>query len=564
MKYKRHYSFEALLAMMAFGLVIGIIFPIVVNPFVDWIPGRNKYFVMLCLVAGLIVGATSYAITWSLLLRRVKSMAVSLNETCIKEGDLTFRLPEVSGDIIGLVARRFNENIAHLQQVVFAIIASRRSMEATLQNLNERLSQIETLVNGYETKVLDVQSGVHEMIGSTDNIVSQASSLSDASQETSSSILEQQSNIAHIESQTDEVAAYIIEITSALEELEASIRHVSENASTVSTSSESTMGLVNNMAALVDQIQDIVKETEEYSSKMVENARNGKEKVSKVSAFMDEINIKSKELGAIFDKLKEHSESIGKIISTMEDIGDQTGLLALNASIIAAQAGEEGRSFAVVASEIRDLSDRTSDSARDVGGILKQVQSGIGTAHSALVENLNSLSNGVLLSTDSGKALDTILGMVDQTRVRVSSIGNLMGEQGIHFREISGAMHGVSEMTRSVANAVKEQKSGIEQIRLTSTHINELACSVKGALKEQREVALQISNTTSTLDSMAHSVDGLSKTQASQMDNINRIVEGIRGLFEEEKIIIARVSDDRSETMKSLAELSGEIDRFVV
>ena len=564
MKGKRHYSFEAFLAMIAFGLVIGIIFPVVVNPFVEWIPGMKKYFVLLCLGAGLLVGAVSYAITWALLLRRVKSMATSLNETCIREGDLTYRLPEVSGDIIGLVARRFNENIEHLRQVISAVITSRRSMESALKSLSERITQIESIVRGYEDKVQEVQSGVHEMIGSTDTIVTQASSLSEASQETSSAILEQQSNIAQIETQTDEVAGYVTEISSSLVELEATIKQVSDNASTVSASSDSTMGLVTNMSALVDQIQDIVKETDEYSSSMVEEARDGKEKVSDVSTFMEEINDKSGELGAIFDRLMEHSKSIGKIISTMEEIGDQTGLLALNASIIAAQAGDGGKAFAVVASEIRDLSDRTSDSARDVGDILKEVRSGIDMAHSALVENIDSLSNGVTLSADAGQALDSILSMVDQTRVRVSSIGNLMAEQGIHFREISGAMHGVSEMTRSVAGAVKDQKSGIEQIGLTSAQINELTDSVKWALGEQSKMAVQISNTTSTFDSMANSVDGLSKTQAEQMSGINNTVDAIRSLFEEEKSIISSVSRDRNNTLESLTNLSSQIDRFVI
>jgi methyl-accepting chemotaxis protein len=564
MKAKRHYSFEAFLAMIAFGLVIGIIFPIVVGPFVEWIPGMKKYFIMLCLVAGLLVGANSFVIAWAVLLRRVKAMADSLNETAIMEGDLTYRVPEKSRDIIGLVARRFNENIEYLQQVVHTIIVSRKAMEETLQSLNNRISEMEVIVNNYESKILDVQSEVNEMNSSMDSIVSQASTLSEGSQETSSAILEQQANISQIEQQTDEVSGYVVEITSSLEELEASIRHVSDNAKTMSSSAESTQGLVTNMSSLVGQIQDIVKETDDYSTSMVDAARDGKDKVGNLSKSMIEINGKSTELGTIFNTLKEGSDSIGKIISTMEEIGDQTGLLALNAAIIAAQAKDEGRSFAVVASEIRALSDRTTDSAREIGDILKDIQSGITLAHSVIIENNQNLSNGLSVSTDASEALDSILTMVDQARTRVSSIGNLMEEQGIHFRDISGAVENVSQMTRSVADSVKEQEAGAELIGKTSTHINELTGSVKRALEEQSKVALQISSTTSTFDSMASGVDSMSQTQASQMSSINSIVEEIRRLFEEEKRILGMVSSDRNETMKSLANLSGEIDRFSV
>jgi len=561
---KRNYSIEAFLAMIAFGLVIGIIFPVVVNPFVEWIPGMKKYFVILCLVAGLLVGANSFALAWALLLRRFKSMAESINESAIAEGDLTYRIPVRSSDIIGLVARRFNENTEHMQQVVSAIFMSRAAMEKTLKSLDSRISEMEIIVSSYESQILDVQSEVNEMNSSMDTIVSQVSTLSEGSQETSSAILEQQKNISQIEEQTDEVAGYVVEITSSLEELEASIRQVSDNATTMSASAESTRALVKNMSSLVNQIQDIVKETDEYSSGMVDEAREGKKKVGDLSSSMVEINDKNTELGTVFGKLKEGSDSIGKIISTMGEIGDQTGLLALNAAIIAAQAKDEGRSFAVVASEIRALSDRTSGSAREISNILKDIQTGITMAHTVILENDQNLSNGLSVSTDADQALNSILTKVDQARTRVSSIGKLMEEQGIHFRDISGAMENVSQITRSVADAVKEQETGAELIGKTSSHINELTSTVKRALEEQSKVARQISSTTSNFDSMATGVDALSKTQAEKMNRINSLVAEIRRLFEEEKKVIGSLSEDRNKTMNSLADLSSEIDRFSV
>ena len=161
-------------------------------------------------------------------------------------------------------------------------------------------------------------------------------------------------------------------------------------------------------------------------------------------------------------------------------------------------------------------------------------------------------------------ALDSILTMVDESRKRVTSIGSLMTEQGVHFREVSSAMENVSGMTRSVADAVKEQEAGVELIGKTSMHINDLTGSVKRALEEQSKVAMQLSGTTSTFDSMANSVDNLSKTQASQMKTINETVHDIRQLFEQEKGLITNVEEDRNKTMASLADLLEEINRFAV
>jgi len=49
-----------LAVMLAFGLVIGAVFPFVAEPFVTWDPGEKIFFRVICLVAGLAVGVLCF------------------------------------------------------------------------------------------------------------------------------------------------------------------------------------------------------------------------------------------------------------------------------------------------------------------------------------------------------------------------------------------------------------------------------------------------------------------------------------------------------------------------
>lgn len=76
--------------------------------------------------------------------------------------------------------------------------------------------------------------------------------------------------------------------------------------------------------------------------------------------------------------LNNQTQSIGNIAEVIDEIASQTNLLSLNASIEAARAGDAGRGFAVVAEEIRKLADQSLNAAKQIGGIVQQIQAQTG------------------------------------------------------------------------------------------------------------------------------------------------------------------------------------------
>lgn len=63
------------LVMIAFGLMIGLVFPSVVDPFVTWDPERKLFFRITCLVAGFTVGAFCYFLVRITLFQKNKLLA---------------------------------------------------------------------------------------------------------------------------------------------------------------------------------------------------------------------------------------------------------------------------------------------------------------------------------------------------------------------------------------------------------------------------------------------------------------------------------------------------------
>ncbi len=564
MKIRRNYSVEALLSMLAFGLVIGIIFPLVVNPFVQWVPGRKVYFMYLCLFAGLLVGANSYLITWWVLIRRVKNMANALNETCVKEGDLTYRLPVESRDFIGLVASRFNENVSSMQDVVRTMVQSMGKVRNTINLQTRKIGDFEAVLKDAEETTEKLQSFTTDLNTTMKTVVEQSSALSNGSEETSAAVFEQQSNIHEIDKQADVMSESMGETSSSLDELRASIGHVTDNASHMSEAAGSTYDLVSKMSGLVNQIQEIVNESSQFSSATVEQTGEGVVKVREVSEGISLIRDKGETLSQVLQKLHQDSESIGRIIATMEGIGEQTGLLALNASIIAAQAGEDGKSFAVVASEIRDLSDRTSTSARDVGRILVDISNGINEAHEAVMESTNDIDKGVSLSMESGEVLSRVADMTNQTMQRVESIGRLMEEQSINFREVIGAIENVSHLAKSVAGAMTEQREGIELIGKTSDSMTQASSHVKRSLSEQRNVSDQISRSISEFREL---VDEINRTNSSHSDRVAQVKDVLitfGNLRQHEKQIISEITRVHDDAIRAMEALAQQLDRFVL
>lgn len=184
-------------------------------------------------------------------------------------------------------------------------------------------------------------------------------------------------------------------------------------------------------------------------------ATEGTVVVQKTVDVMGRISEKVQLSARTVEALSTRSDQIGQIVGTIEDIADQTNLLALNAAIEAARAGDQGRGFAVVADEVRALADRTTKATREIGEMIKSIQTETKGAVVTMEEGVREVVNGTIEASKSGSALQETLDEINNVTMQVSQISTAAEEQTATTSDLSKNIHQMSEVVQQTARGAQ-------------------------------------------------------------------------------------------------------------
>ena len=235
------------------------------------------------------------------------------------------------------------------------------------------------------------------------------------------------------------------ELSQASKEIAANAENAACESSNVATAGE-------QMAATSNEISHNCHSAAHNSRSTSAIAENGVEVVAKTITVMEQIAGRVKGLSSTVELLGQRSDQIGQIIGTIEDIADQTNLLALNAAIEAARAGEQGRGFAVVADEVRALAERTTKATREIGEMIKAIQSETRGVVVAMEEGVQEVESGTSEATRSSAALREILEQVNAVSGEIVHIAQAAEEQTATTGMISGNIRNITVLVQSTAN----------------------------------------------------------------------------------------------------------------
>jgi twitching motility protein PilJ len=227
----------------------------------------------------------------------------------------------------------------------------------------------------------------------------------------------------------------------------------------------STGDAVLTMARQIDEVSGSAAESAAVARQSLSAAEDGQRAVQNAISGMNEIREQIQETSKRIKRLGESSQEIGEIIELISDITEQTNVLALNAAIQAASAGEAGRGFSVVAEEVQRLAERSGEATKQIGALVRTIQTDTQDAVSAMEKSTQGVVEGAKLSDAAGQSLANIGRISHQLAELIESISH---ETSVQARSAGGM---ASSMERMLT--VNEETS--EGTRRTAASIQQLA-----------------------------------------------------------------------------------------
>lgn len=221
---------------------------------------------------------------------------------------------------------------------------------------------------------------------------------------------------------------------------------------------------IEELGATARQIAISAEQVAQAAQQTLENLGEGQGAVDSSIQAMERIRGRMRDVTQRVLSLGERSQQIGEIIDLINDLSDETHLLALNAAIEAAGAGEHGRRFAVVAAEVKSLANRALAAAKEVKGVIAEIQQATSSAVLAAEEGVKEVERGVEQSHNAGQVMDSIVMVAERTAQSASEISLATAQQQSASEQVVETMREVAEVARQTAAGARQMSESAQML----------------------------------------------------------------------------------------------------
>lgn len=224
-------------SFLAFGLSMGLVFPLYANFFVNWKEGMLLWFCLGCIVAGITIGIANHRLLEWLLIRKLRKVAIAAER--IRKGDLREGCGIRSADTVGEITEGFDSMAVGLRETIGEMARSADSVDSTAREIGSSMQSLGNNMDEYRQNAHEIVKVINGMADASNSILE----LSDAAGKSSSS--------------ADELVRNGVTQVSATEKsisvLDEASRKISTNAASLEASAKEVETAVSAIRAIAEQ-----------------------------------------------------------------------------------------------------------------------------------------------------------------------------------------------------------------------------------------------------------------------------------------------------------------------
>ncbi|MFL6246933.1 MAG: methyl-accepting chemotaxis protein [Thermoanaerobaculia bacterium] len=532
---------------------------------IPWTPYKNIpfqitfYTLMVALLTTAVFSAATIVLSRDVTrpLRELRELSREM-----AEGNFDVAPKVFADDEVGQLADSFGETRSNLRRLLGRVGGSGatitdgvRVITGGTEMLLSRSQDQTNLTQSSSLALQNVRGGIGSVLGAADTV-------SDLTQDASARALELQASAEEVARSMDVLFQSVEKTSSSTTEMNASMNEMSKRTEVLAGIGEEVLSFVSEMDSTVSELLSSSESTAQLAQQVREDASAGGAAVNRTVEGINSTHELTMSTARTIDELQRSVGQISQILNVIEEVANRTNLLSLNAAIIAAQAGEQGAGFTVVADEIRELAERTRGSTKEIGTIIKAVQSGSRQAVQKMHEGVAKVTDNVKLAEDAAQSLGKIVDSATRSYDMATRISRALSEQSAASRRLHEVTSRMSDHIAEINRATREQARGTQLMAQESERVRDIAAQVKNATEEQ---SLAGKGITVALEKIADDARAMRDLLERQLQETDRIADASRVMLDiaQKNDAIAREFNSTVQNLvRSGNEFESEVTRF--